>query len=105
VLLQVTARSLIRSDRRKGPRALAEALVRGGFASVLASDAHSGHHLRPPALGAGAEAAAELVGQARARWLVEDAPAAILKGEPLPEPPPAEVALKRGGLLGRLRRG
>jgi hypothetical protein len=36
---------------------------------------------------------------------VEDAPAAILKGEPLPEPPPAEVAPKRGGLRGRLRRG
>lgn len=104
VLLQVTARSLIRAERRKGPRALAEALVRDGFASVLASDAHSGHHLRPPALGAGAEAAGAIVGQARARWLVEDAPAAILKGEPLPEPPPAEVAPKRGGLLGRLRR-
>jgi protein-tyrosine phosphatase len=104
VLLQVTARSLIRSDRRKGPRALAEALVRDGLASALASDAHSGHHLRPPALGAGAEAAAEIVGQARARWLVQDAPAAILAGEPLPESPPAEVAPKRGGLLGRLRR-
>jgi protein-tyrosine phosphatase len=105
VLLQVTARSLIRSDRRKGPRALAEALVMDGFAHVLASDAHSGHHLRPPALGAGAEAAAELVGPARAHWLVQDAPAAILAGEPLPEPPPAEAAPKRGGLLARLRRG
>ena len=104
VLLQVTARSLIRSDRRKGPRALAEALVRDGFASVLASDAHSGHHLRPPALGAGAEAAAAIVGQARARWLVEHAPAAVLAGEPLPEPPPAEAAPKRGGILARLRR-
>ena len=104
VLLQVTARSLIRADRRKGPRPLAESLVRDGFAHVLASDAHSGHHLRPPALGAGAEAAAAIVGQARARWLVEDAPAAILKGEPLPEPPPADVAPKRGGLLGRLRK-
>ena len=62
VLLQVTARSLIRSERRKGPRPLAESLVRDGHAHVLASDAHSGHQLRPPALGAGAEAAAELVG-------------------------------------------
>jgi protein-tyrosine phosphatase len=105
VLLQVTARSLIRSDRRRGPRPLAEALVRDGHAHVLASDAHSGHQLRPPMLGAGAEAAAELVGHARARWLVEDAPAAILEGEPLPEPPRAEVAPKRGGLLARLRRG
>lgn len=107
VLLQVTARSLIRSDRRRGARPLAEALVRDGFAHVLASDAHSGHQLRPPALGAGAVAATELVGAGRAKWLVEDAPAAILAGEPLPEAPPAEGTgrSRRGGLLARLRRG
>jgi protein-tyrosine phosphatase len=92
VLLQVTARSLIRSDRKRGPRPLAEALVREGRAHVLASDAHSGRQLRPPALGAGAAAAAELVGEERAQWLVQDAPAAILAGEPLPEPPAAESA-------------
>jgi len=103
VLLQVTARSLIRSERKKGPRPLAESLVRDGFAHVLASDAHSGYQLRPPALGAGAAAAAELVGQQRARWMVEDAPAAILAGEPLPDPPPVE-GRNGGGLLRRLRR-
>ena len=106
VLLQVTARSLIRSDRRKGPRPLAESLVRDGHAHVLASDAHSGRQLRPPALGAGATAAAELVGPDRARWLVEDAPAAILAGKPLPEPPPVPIDRRKtsGGLLSRLRR-
>jgi protein-tyrosine phosphatase len=104
VLLQVTARSLIRSDRRRGARPLAEALVRDGFAHALASDAHSGRQLRPPALGAGAAAAAELVGEERARWLVDDAPAAILAGEPLPEPPPAKTAERKGGLFARLRR-
>ena len=103
VLLQVTARSLIRPDRRRGPRPLAEWLVREGLAHVLASDAHSGRELRPPALGAGAEAAAALVGEARARWLVEDAPAAVLAGEPLPELPPAELS-GSGGFLSRLRR-
>lgn len=102
VLLQVTARSLIRPDRRRGPRPLAEALVREGHAHVLASDAHSGLQLRPPALGAGARAAAALVGEARARWLVEDAPAAVLAGDPLPEAPPAAPAASRG-LLSRLR--
>jgi hypothetical protein len=71
---------------------------------VLASDAHSGRQLRPPALGAGAVAAAELVGEPRAQWMVNDAPAAILAGKPLPEAPPAERAERRGGLLGRLRR-
>jgi protein-tyrosine phosphatase len=102
VMLQVTARSLIRPERRKGPRPLAESLVRDGLVHVLASDAHSGHQLRPPALAAGRDAAAELVGEARARWMVEDAPAAILAGEPLPDPPAAESG-SRGGFLGRLR--
>lgn len=102
-LLQVTARSLIRAERKKGPRPLAESLVRDGYAHVLASDAHSGRQLRPPALGAGVAAAAELVGEQRARWMVEDAPAAIVAGRPLPEPPPADVP-KPGGLLRRLRR-
>lgn len=104
VLLQVTARALIRSDRRKGPRPLAESLVREGFAHVLASDAHSGRQLRPPALGAGAAAAAELVGEERARWMVEDAPAAILAGDPLPDAPSARSAKPRRGLFARVRR-
>ena len=102
VLLQVTARSLIRPDRRKGSRPLAESLVRGGHAHVLASDAHSGRQLRPPALAAGAAAAARLAGEARARWMVEDAPAAVLAGQPLPEPPPVELPPRRG-LFTRLR--
>ena len=101
VLLQITARSLIRPDRKRGPRPLAELLLREGLAHVLASDAHSGRHLRPPALGAGVEAAAALVGEKRARWMVEDAPAAILAGEPLPDPPEAEQRPR--GLFGRLR--
>lgn len=102
VLLQVTARSLIRPDRRKGPRALAEALVREGRVHVLASDAHSGGQLRPPTLGVGVEAAAALVGEARARWMAEAAPAAILAGEELPEPP--AVAAHQRGLFSRFRR-
>lgn len=102
VLLQVTARSLIRPERKRGPRPLAESLVCDGHAHVLASDAHSGRQLRPPALGAGVDAAAALVGEARARWMVEDAPAAILSGEPLPDAPPAERTARRG-LLARLR--
>ena len=105
VLLQVTARSLIRPDRKKGPRALAELLVSEGVAHVLASDAHSGHELRPPALGAGAEAAAALVGEARARWMVEDAPAAVLAGTALPEPPPIRSRKRGVPFLGRLRGG
>jgi hypothetical protein len=44
--------------------------------------------VRPPRLSAGV-AAASKVAPARAEWMVTDAPAAILAGEPLP-PPPAE---------------
>lgn len=99
VLLQVTARSLLRGDRR-GSRALAAALVRDGVAHVLASDAHSAGPKRPPELAAGAAAAAELVGAPRARWMVDGAPAAILVGQPLPEPPP--IAARRRSLWDRL---
>ena len=102
VLLQVTARSLVRRGRRRPAASLAQSLVRDGLAHVLASDAHSGGSFRPPALAAGVDAAAELVGEKRALWMVEGAPAAILAGEPLPEPPPAAPA--RRGLLARLRR-
>jgi protein-tyrosine phosphatase len=103
VLLQVTARSLLRPDRRRGPRPLAEALLRDGLAHVLASDAHSGGELRPPVLAAGVSAAAALVGEDRARWMATDAPAAVLAGEPLPEPPPSAGG-GSGGLLARIRR-
>jgi protein-tyrosine phosphatase len=97
VLLQVTARSLSRPERRKGPRPLAERLVREGHAQVLASDAHSGAEFRPPELAAGVAAAADLVGEARARWMATDAPAAIVAGDPLPEPPPIEGRRRRWG--------
>jgi protein-tyrosine phosphatase len=104
VLLQVTARSLSRPGRRSRPRALAEALVRDGAVHVLASDAHSGGQPRPPALAAGVATAAELVGEERARWMADAAPAAVLAGEPLPDPPPP-AERRRGGLRGLLRRG
>ena len=62
--------------------------------------------MAPPRLGAaasseGARVAAELVGTARAGWMVEDVPRAILMGEPLPEAPPIESS--RTGMLARLR--
>lgn len=91
VLVQVTARSLVRAGRRSPQRSLARALVAEGVAHVLASDAHSAGTFRPPRLADGVAAAAALVGGERARWMVEDAPAAILAGEPLP-PPPSLVA-------------
>lgn len=98
-LLQVTALSLVRPDRESRSRRLALWLIGHGLAHVIASDAHSAQW-RAPDLSAGVKVAGRF-GRDRARWMVTIAPAAILAGEPLPEPPPAR---QRGGLGGLLRR-
>lgn len=101
VLLQVTADSLLRPAKRSGSAALAQRLVQDGLAHSIASDAHGAQTIERASLGAGAARASELVGAERARWLVEDAPAAIAAGEPLPPMP--EVEQRRRGLLSRWR--
>ncbi|MFL6038603.1 MAG: tyrosine-protein phosphatase [Gaiellaceae bacterium] len=81
-LVQITAASL---DGRLGPssRKAAQTLIERGHAHLLASDAHG-----PSIREAGLAAAASAVGNKRlARWLTEEAPAAIVAGEPLPERP------------------
>jgi protein-tyrosine phosphatase len=103
-LLQVTARSLLRGSRSAPATRLAQSLVADGTAHVLASDAHSAGSFRPPELAAGVAAAAALVGEARARWMTEVAPAAILAGAALPQAPPV-VAPARRGLRARLLGG
>jgi protein-tyrosine phosphatase len=99
VLIQITARSL---QRRSRARALALTAIEWGWGSVLASDAHSADW-RPPTLGQYLDKAARRhPGLAeRLRWMTEAAPAAILAGGELPEPPPAQ----RVGLLQRLLGG
>ena len=86
VLVQVTARAVVRREWSSQAHRVAVELVRDGLAHVLASDAHRPVRPAPPDLAAGRAAAAEIVGE-RADWLVQGAPAAILAGEPLPEPP------------------
>jgi protein-tyrosine phosphatase len=63
-------------------------LVRDGLAHSIDSDAHHAE-LRPPGLRDGLAAAAAMVPAlaARAAWLVEELPAALLADEPLPQPP------------------
>ena len=81
-LVQVTAASL---DGRVGrsAKAAAERLLELELAHVLASDAHA-----PDIRAVGLTDACEAVGDdGLARWLVEDAPAAILAGEDLPSRP------------------
>jgi protein-tyrosine phosphatase len=100
VLLQITLPALARKDRRSRSRKLAIDLVREGLAHNLASDAHSAGPWRSPNLRAGVEMLAD-VAPARAEWMVTDAPAAILAGQPLPPPPTDDVPRRRF----RLRRG
>jgi len=100
VLVQVNVPSLISQRRGSRSRKTALELIRDGHAHVLGTDAHRGAGFRPPNLGEGL-AAATSVAPARARWMVTSAPAAVLAGEPLPEPPPDAVPRRRP----RWRRG
>jgi protein-tyrosine phosphatase len=88
VLVQVTA-SALAGPRRSRSRRFAESLIREGRAHVIASDTHGAGLSRPP-LSAGVTAA-ERIDRVRARWMVEDAPAAIVAGDPLPPPPPSRA--------------
>ena len=88
VLVQVTA-SALAGGRRSRSRRFAADLIREGRAHVIASDSHGAGLSRPP-LSAGV-AAAERIDPLRARWMVEDAPAAILAGDPLPPAPPRRM--------------
>jgi protein-tyrosine phosphatase len=96
-LVQVTAASL---DGRLGSSSAAcgRALVDGGLAHLVASDAHL-----PAVRTVGMAAAARAVGSRElARWLTVDVPRAIVDDERLPERP---ASTSRRRLLGRLRRG
>ena len=81
-LVQITAASL---DGRLGrsPRRAARALLASGTAHVLASDAH-GTDVREAGL---TEAVAAVDDGALARYLTEEAPAAIVAGDAVPPPP------------------
>jgi protein-tyrosine phosphatase len=95
VLVQITLPSVLAGDRGSRSHKLALQLVREGLAHNLASDSHSpSPRFRPPDLRRGVRELAE-VAPGYAEWMVTDAPAAILAGEPLPPPPRAE-APRRG---------
>jgi protein-tyrosine phosphatase len=82
-LVQITASSLDGSLGRSA-RAAGRRLLELGLGHVLASDAHGPHLAREAGLGT---AAAELGDDGLARYLTEEAPAAIVSGEPVPPPP------------------
>jgi hypothetical protein len=89
VLLALDAESLLQ-PARSGHRMLAERLCRSGHAHALAFDAAAGKD--PSDLSGPESAAAALVGKPRARWLVSDAPSAMVAGQELPPMPEAQAA-------------
>ncbi|MDP9385838.1 MAG: hypothetical protein M3P50_11520 [Actinomycetota bacterium] len=88
VRLQVTAGALTGAFGSK-VREFSLRLLRGGLVHVIASDAHDAIR-RPPGIAAAIEAAERAIPGVAARgpWLTEAVPAAMLAGQPLPEPPP-----------------
>lgn len=96
VRTQVTAGSLSGRFGRTA-QSLAQELLERELVHLVASDAHNAER-RPPRM---REAAAAVGSDELGRWLTEDAPLAILRGEPLP-PRPAPPAHLRRGLAGML---
>jgi protein-tyrosine phosphatase len=99
LLVQVTAASLASRDGRSRSRSAAMHLIEHGIAHVIASDAHSAQRFRPPNLSAGVEAVTGLDPEL-ARWMVVDAPLAILSGAPLPPRPRPPALIARAGRSG-----
>lgn len=92
VLVQITAGSITGSFG-EDVRRFTLRLLREGLVHVIASDAHN-HLQRPPGI---LEAAREVPGMGtRAEWLTQDVPAAILAGQPIPEPEPLPPAGRVG---------
>jgi protein-tyrosine phosphatase len=88
VLLQLNADSLLGDPRRSSVAWLAQRLCANGLAHVLASDGHRGASWRPvTTLAQAVPAVTVLVGAERVRWMVQTAPAAIVEGAKLLEPP------------------
>ena len=92
VLVQLTASS-VTGRRGSRSRKAADQLLEAGLAHLVASDAH-----RAPGPGARlSDAAAALDDPVLAGWLLDDVPAALVAGEPLPDRP----AARRRGLRWR----
>lgn len=90
VLAQINADALLAAPR-SAVRTCVEHICREGLADVIASDGHRGRSWRPVgSLAGGVEAAAQLVGPARAHWMASAAPAAVIGGVPLPPAPEIE---------------
>ncbi len=94
VVFQVVASSLF-AVRRPDIQRTALALLDGGIATCIASDAH-GQSYRPPFIADAWDLAADRWGEPYARWLLDDVPGALLLGAQLPRRPERATARRRG---------
>lgn len=81
-LLQWTADFIVHTDP-SDPQDFVLRLAREGLVHLLSSDAHSSHGGRPLRLSAGYERLREVCPPERVEWIMHEAPAAILRGEPV----------------------
>jgi protein-tyrosine phosphatase len=101
-LVQITAMSLLGGfgdDARK----FCTYLLKSDLAHVMASDGHSATE-RPPLLSTGVRAAAALVGEERARELVQAVPQAIIEDRPVRVRAPGTVEEQKRGWFRSLAR-
>lgn len=94
VLMQMTSRALTGQQGSHMQR-LAETLLTHRMIHLLASDAHDTSPRRSPHLAEACRHAAALMGEAAARALVQDTPAALLSGKEIELPPPQPVKRAR----------
>ncbi len=93
-LVQITAMSII-GGFGEAARKFSAFLLLHNLVHVIATDAHS-INARPPFLSTAVKAAADLVGEERARELVTSVPAAIIEGRPVQAPEPREQEKHEG---------
>lgn len=84
-LIQWTADFIVQVEP-DDPDALILRLAREGLVHLLATDAHSSHGGRPLRLSPAFERLREACPPEQVRWIAEQAPAAILRGEPVAPP-------------------
>jgi protein-tyrosine phosphatase len=93
VLIQVTAMS-VTGEFGGIAKSTAATLLRHRCVHFLATDAHRPGR-RPPILSKGRDAAARLVGEEAARWLVYDNPLAVVNGDLVHAEPPIPFGTRR----------
>jgi protein-tyrosine phosphatase len=102
VLLQVNAETLLKGGRRSDAQRLGRHLCLEGLAHALASDGHRASAWRPvTCLADAVGVAATLVGPDRTHWMTQTAPAAIIAGADLPDPPTPRISRGMQRLLRR----